>query len=56
MQTVYEENILMSIIFRCLQGSTVNFNVMGPLYDAIDRTFDGHKCLGIALMIGIIYQ
>ena len=41
----------------CLQGSTVNMNVMQPLYKAIDSTpaykdMDQYQILGIALFIG----
>ncbi|XP_005106021.1 major facilitator superfamily domain-containing protein 1 [Aplysia californica] len=33
-------------------GSTVNMNVMQPLYNLIDEHIHGYKCLGIALFIG----
>ncbi|CAG0904006.1 unnamed protein product, partial [Cyprideis torosa] len=32
-------------------GSTVNFNVMGPLYNAVHESYKGHTCLGIVLGI-----
>ncbi len=32
-------------------GSTVNFNVMLPIYQAVNKHFEGHTCLGIALFI-----
>ncbi|GAB6020184.1 hypothetical protein CHUAL_002904 [Chamberlinius hualienensis] len=32
-------------------GSTVNFNVMKPLYNRISTFSDGYTCLGIALLI-----
>ena len=34
-------------------GSTINFNVMQPLYDWLHTSqgYSGHKCLGIAFMI-----
>ncbi len=32
-------------------GSTVNFNVMLPIYKAVNNHFEGHTCLGIALLI-----
>lgn len=38
-------------------GSTVNFNLMVPLYDWINNFYKGHTCLGIVLFIGILkYQ
>ncbi|GFN73909.1 major facilitator superfamily domain-containing protein [Plakobranchus ocellatus] len=33
-------------------GSTVNMNVMQPIYDYIDQSTHGYKCLGIALFVG----
>ncbi|CAL1527854.1 unnamed protein product [Lymnaea stagnalis] len=33
-------------------GSTVNMNIMQPLYNLIDEHVHGYKCLGIALFIG----
>jgi hypothetical protein len=33
-------------------GSTVNFNVMEPLYNYISQFYHGHTCLGIVLFIG----
>ncbi|XP_053404412.1 major facilitator superfamily domain-containing protein 1-like isoform X2 [Mercenaria mercenaria] len=33
-------------------GSTVNMNVMQPIYKYISRTIQGFKCLGIALFVG----
>ncbi|XP_055868453.1 major facilitator superfamily domain-containing protein 1-like [Biomphalaria glabrata] len=33
-------------------GSTVNMNVMQPLYNYIDQNIHGYKCLGIALFVG----
>ncbi|GFR87917.1 major facilitator superfamily domain-containing protein [Elysia marginata] len=33
-------------------GSTVNMNVMQPIYDYIDKSTHGYKCLGIALFVG----
>lgn len=33
-------------------GSTVNMNVMQPLYSFIDQHVHGYKCLGIALFVG----
>lgn len=33
-------------------GSTVNFNVMGPLYKYVNQSYSGHMCTGVVLMIG----
>jgi len=33
-------------------GSTVNFNVMEPLYNWVNHFYHGHTCLGIVLFIG----
>lgn len=33
-------------------GSTVNFNVMEPLYNYVSRFYTGYMCTGIVLMIG----
>lgn len=33
-------------------GSTVNFNVMGPLYTYVAQFYNGHTCTGVVLMIG----
>ena len=35
-----------------LQGSTVNMNVMQPIYNYIALSTSGYKCLGIALLVG----
>lgn len=35
-------------------GSTVNFNVMIPIYEAVNNYYTGHTCLGIALFIASI--
>jgi len=32
-------------------GSTVNMNIMQPLYNAVDKSVHGHVCLGAALFI-----
>ncbi|XP_037075781.1 LOW QUALITY PROTEIN: major facilitator superfamily domain-containing protein 1-like [Pollicipes pollicipes] len=32
-------------------GSTVNFNVMKPLYDAVSESYSGYKATGVTLMI-----
>lgn len=32
-------------------GSTVNFNVMVPIYNAINKVYEGHTGLGITLFI-----
>lgn len=32
-------------------GSTVNFNVMQPIYDVVSQSYTGYTCLGIVLMI-----
>ncbi len=37
-------------------GSTVNFNVMGPLYKHVSQFYTGYLCTGVVLMIGIINQ
>ena len=35
------------------QGSTVNMNVMQPLYDSVTKMFGiGHTTLGFSLLIG----
>ncbi|XP_060587464.1 major facilitator superfamily domain-containing protein 1-like [Ruditapes philippinarum] len=33
-------------------GSTVNMNVMQPIYQYISHTVQGYKCLGVALFVG----
>ena len=33
-------------------GSTVNFNVMGPLYKHVSQFYTGYLCTGVVLMIG----
>lgn len=33
-------------------GSTVNFNVMGPLYAYVSQFYTGYTCTGVVLMIG----
>jgi len=33
-------------------GSTVNMNVMQPIYDFIGKNYHGYTCLGIALFVG----
>jgi len=33
-------------------GSTVNFNVMGPLYTYVAQFYNGFTCTGVVLMIG----
>lgn len=33
-------------------GSTVNFNLMEPLYKWMNTSYKGHTCTGIVLMIG----
>ncbi|KAH3812738.1 major facilitator superfamily domain-containing protein 1-like [Dreissena polymorpha] len=35
-------------------GSTVNMNVMQPLYTFIEKWSTGYKCLGIALLVGAV--
>lgn len=37
-------------------GSTVNFNVMGPLYKYVSQFYTGYMCTGVVLMIGITFQ
>ncbi|KAF4526046.1 hypothetical protein B566_EDAN000840 [Ephemera danica] len=32
-------------------GSTVNFNVMEPLYNLVSKTYQGYTCLGVVLII-----
>jgi MFS family permease len=32
-------------------GSTINFNVMTPLYNYVHQSYTGHQCLGIVFMI-----
>lgn len=34
-------------------GSTVNMNIMQPLYQFFDKTVHGYKCLGLTLFIGV---
>ncbi len=34
-------------------GSTVNFNLMTPLYKWMNHYYKGHTCTGIVLFIGI---
>ena len=34
------------------QGSTVNMNIMQPIYSLIDEHIHGYKCLGIVLFVG----
>jgi hypothetical protein len=33
-------------------GSTVNFNVMEPLYNLVSKTYQGYTCTGVVLLIG----
>ncbi|WAR27470.1 MFSD1-like protein [Mya arenaria] len=33
-------------------GSTVNMNVMQPIYNLVQHHFTGYKCLGIVLLVG----
>lgn len=33
-------------------GSTVNFNVMEPLYQWVNKYYSGHMCIGVVLIIG----
>lgn len=33
-------------------GSTVNFNVMEPLYQWVNQYYSGHMCIGVVLIIG----
>ncbi|KAL3847679.1 hypothetical protein ACJMK2_018576 [Sinanodonta woodiana] len=33
-------------------GSTVNMNVMQPIYTFVSQTFHGYKCLGVVLFVG----
>jgi hypothetical protein len=33
-------------------GSTVNFNVMEPLYVWVSKYYSGYVCIGVVLMIG----
>lgn len=33
-------------------GSTVNFNVMEPLYQWVSHYYSGHMCIGVVLIIG----
>lgn len=33
-------------------GSTVNFMVMGHIYDWVNKTYSGYECTGIVLFIG----
>lgn len=35
-------------------GSTVNFNVMGPLYKHVSQFYSGYMCTGVVLMIGTV--
>lgn len=35
-------------------GSTVNFNVMSPLYNYISQYYTGYVCTGVVLMLGNI--
>ena len=36
-------------------GSTVNFNVMGPLYQYVSQFYSGYTCTGVVLMIGKLH-
>ncbi|CAG0921713.1 unnamed protein product [Notodromas monacha] len=36
-------------------GSTVNFNMMVPLYDYIHQYYKGYQCTGIVLMIAAVF-
>ena len=33
-------------------GSTVNFNVMSPVYNYVSQYYTGYLCTGVALMFG----
>lgn len=33
-------------------GSTVNFMVMGGVYDWVHKTYEGYKCTGVVLFLG----
>lgn len=33
-------------------GSTVNFNVMEPLYKYVSQYYQGYMCIGVVLLIG----
>ena len=35
-------------------GSTVNFNVMVPIYKAVNNHFSGHQTLGVTLFIAAV--
>jgi hypothetical protein len=35
-------------------GSTVNFNVMEPLYKWVSKYYSGHMCIGVVLIIGTL--
>ncbi|XP_076344249.1 lysosomal dipeptide transporter MFSD1-like [Tachypleus tridentatus] len=35
-------------------GSTVNFNVMQPIYKWIDKSYEGYECLGIVLFVASV--
>jgi hypothetical protein len=35
-------------------GSTVNFNVMEPLYNWVSKYYTGHMCIGVVLFIGML--
>lgn len=37
-------------------GSTVNFNVMSPLYNYVSQYYTGYANTGVALMIGKIHH
>ncbi len=43
--------VVFSFILSKKKGSTVNLIVMGPVYDAVNQTLKGNKCLGYALLI-----
>lgn len=35
-------------------GSTVNFNVMEPLYNWVSKYYSGYMCIGVVLIIGML--
>jgi hypothetical protein len=35
-------------------GSTVNFNVMEPLYKWVNKYYSGYMCIGVVLIIGTL--
>ena len=36
-------------------GSTVNFNVMEPLYNWVNTFYQGYMCIGVVLLIGKLF-